>query len=60
MCAQLAPFNVRFQNASAVAFAAEIQALEGNTISSKELMPVYLRLPQAERELKKKQEAKNS
>ncbi|MCI6496547.1 MAG: tRNA (adenosine(37)-N6)-threonylcarbamoyltransferase complex dimerization subunit type 1 TsaB [Anaeromassilibacillus sp.] len=60
VCAQLAPFNVRFQNASAVAFAAEIQALEGKTISSKELMPVYLRLPQAERELKKKQGAKNS
>jgi len=60
VCAQLATFNVRFQNASAVAFAAEIQALEGKTISSKELMPVYLRLPQAERELKKKQEAKNS
>lgn len=60
VCAQLTPFNVRFQNASAVAFAAEIQALEGKTISSKELMPVYLRLPQAERELKKKQEAKNS
>lgn len=55
VCAQLAPFNVRFQNASAVAFAAEIQAENGKTISSRELMPVYLRLPQAERELKKKQ-----
>ena len=55
--AQLAPFNVRFQNASAVAFAAEIQAEKGNIVSSQELMPVYLRLPQAERELKKRQAA---
>jgi len=28
----------------------------GNTVSSKELLPVYLRLPQAERELKLKKE----
>lgn len=55
VCAQLAPYNVRFQRASAVAFAAEIQAENGNTITSRELMPVYLRLPQAERELKRKQ-----
>lgn len=60
VCAQIAPYNVRFQNASAVAFAAEIQAKNGNTISSRELMPVYLRLPQAERELKKKQALKMS
>lgn len=60
VCARLAPYNVRFQNASAVAFAAQEEAEKGNTISSRELMPVYLRLPQAERELKKKQAANKS
>lgn len=52
----LASENVRFQNAVAIGLAAEDDFLNGKTVSSKDLLPVYLRLPQAERELKKKQE----
>jgi tRNA threonylcarbamoyladenosine biosynthesis protein TsaB len=39
---------VRYQNAASVCFAAK------EFISAKELMPTYIRLPQAERELKEK------
>lgn len=51
----LAPIQMRLQRAACVGFAAE-KALEAGVspISPAELMPVYLRLPQAERELKKK------
>ncbi len=49
---ELAPEHIRFQNASGVAMV----ALNGDYISSEELMPTYLRLPQAERELKKRME----
>lgn len=49
---ELAPENIRFQNAVGVCFAAENKPL----ITAAELMPVYLRLPQAERELKKRLE----
>lgn len=42
----LAPMNLRFQTAFGVALAAE----EGERVSAKELLPVYLRLSQAERE----------
>lgn len=42
----LAPPLLRYQNAVSVCFAAE----KGREISAKELMPSYLRLPQAERE----------
>ena len=45
----------KFQNASGVALIAEREFLNGNTISSNQLLPIYLRLPQAERELKAKQ-----
>ena len=41
----------RFQRAEGVALA----ALEGEAVSADKLMPFYLRLPQAERELRKKQ-----
>lgn len=41
----------RFQRAEGVALA----ALEGKAVSADKLMPFYLRLPQAERELRKKQ-----
>ncbi len=44
----------RYQNAEGVAFA----SLDKQKISAAELMPAYLRLPQAERELKKKTEGK--
>ncbi len=49
----LAPENVRMQSAYGVAAAAE-NMTEAYT-EAKELQPIYLRLPQAERELKKRQ-----
>lgn len=54
--ARIAPPELRFQHASSVALAAMKQLTKGNTIAAQELAPAYLRLPQAERELKKKQE----
>ena len=50
----LAIESQRFQNASGVALA----SVNKEQISASELMPTYLRLPQAERELKKKTEGK--
>lgn len=50
----LAPFNNRIQTASSVAYAAFEKINNGETVKSDELMPVYLRLPQAQRELNKK------
>lgn len=46
--------NHRYQNAIGVGFAANEEIKSGNTSSPSELLPVYLRLPQAERELKSK------
>ena len=46
----LASENSRYQNASGVAFA----AADKERITAGELLPTYLRLPQAERELKKR------
>lgn len=48
---RLAPPQLRFQRASSVGFAAE---KAGTSCPAAELMPVYLRLPQAERELNQK------
>lgn len=54
--AALAPDHLRFQNAVAVGACASAKWKVGEQpVSSEELMPVYLRAPQAERELKKKQ-----
>ena len=50
----LAPFNNRIQTASSVAYAAFEKINNGETLTAEELMPVYLRLPQAQRELNKK------
>lgn len=50
----LAPINRINQTAASVACAAFKQIKEGNTLTPAELMPVYLRLPQAQRELNKK------
>lgn len=50
----LAPFNNRIQTASSVAYAAFKKINNGETLTADELMPVYLRLPQAQRELNKK------
>lgn len=55
----LADENVRYQRASSTAFAAERSALDGKTLPSEELMPFYLRLPQAQRELIAKQKLNN-
>ena len=52
---QLAPENKRFQRASSVAFAAVDALASGQApINSEDLIPKYLRIPQAERELSKK------
>ncbi len=48
--AVLAPPHLRFQSAVGVALAAEGK----ESVSAEELLPFYLRLPQAERELKKR------
>lgn len=48
-----APANCEYQKGSSVCFVAENNI--GSALDSKELLPVYLRLPQAERELKAKQ-----
>ena len=47
--------NLKFQSAAAVALAAEPMFISGDTVTADRLLPVYLRLPQAERELKAKQ-----
>lgn len=51
----LTPENIRYQRAYGTAKAAENLAAENRLCSSLELQPFYLRLPQAERELKAKQ-----
>ena len=52
----LAAEKNRFQNAASVALAAGEALSRGEYVTAEELLPVYLRLPQAERELKKKKE----
>ena len=47
----LAPASVRYQNASATAVLACREYSLGRSISAEDLQPLYLRLPQAEREL---------
>ena len=54
--ATLAPDGSRYQSARGVAAAALCDFISENTVGSHELLPIYLRLPQAERELKKKME----
>ena len=51
-----APPSARYQNAAATAVLAERLFLAGETLSAENLLPVYLRLPQAERELRRRQE----
>lgn len=43
---------IRFQNAASVALAAEGSYAEEKLLDAQQLLPVYLRLPQAERELR--------
>lgn len=49
---RLTPANIRFQHAYGTARAAELMAQENKLCTAAELMPIYLRIPQAERELK--------
>lgn len=51
----LAPPHLRFQQASGVAAEAAQMALAGRLCSAADLQPAYLRLPQAERELRARQ-----
>jgi tRNA threonylcarbamoyladenosine biosynthesis protein TsaB len=52
----LAPENLRFQDAVGVANVAEVMYNSGRCVSAEELLPIYLRLPQAERELRAKKD----
>lgn len=47
----IAPPAVRYQNAVGTALVAERRYAAGETITASDLLPLYLRLPQAEREL---------
>lgn len=49
-----APINKRLQSAASTAIVACEMFKEGKSMSADELMPVYLRLPQAQRKLNKK------
>lgn len=51
---KLAPAHIRYQRASSVAFAAE----KAKRVPASELLPLYLRMPQAERELQSKRNKK--
>lgn len=51
---EMAPYVRLYQRASGVALAAQKQILQEKYFSASELLPVYLRLPQAQRELNKK------
>lgn len=52
--AEIAPFNKRIQTASSTACEAFKRIFDGDTLTAEKLMPTYLRLPQAQRELNKK------
>lgn len=52
---QPAPVGLRFQHAVGIARAAVPLIAAGHTVSGEELLPAYLRLPQAERELRLRQ-----
>ena len=51
----LAPTPLRFQSAVGTALVARHKLAQGETVSAAALMPTYLRLPQAERELRARQ-----
>lgn len=52
---KLSPVHLRFQRGYGVALSAFNKAKNGEMVTANELNPIYLRLPQAERELKKRQ-----
>ncbi len=51
----LAPLSLRYQHAASVAAVAQRLLADGKAISAETLLPTYLRLPQAERELRQRQ-----
>ena len=53
----LAPLALRYQNAVATAAIASRLFEAGETVPADKLLPTYLRLPQAERELRQRQQA---
>lgn len=55
---EIAPAGQLYQRGSSVALAAEKSFSEEKAVTAAELMPAYLRLPQAERELKAKLSSK--
>lgn len=54
----VAPLHICFQQSVGVAMAAEKYIKLGKAVSSQQLVPIYLSLPQAQRELQKKQGSK--
>lgn len=54
---KIASVQNRYQKASSTALVALNLYKSGKTLTAEELMPYYLRLPQAERELKKREES---
>lgn len=52
--------QLKFQRACGVCFAAAQKYTQGQTLTAAELQPVYLRLPQAQRELLQKQKLEGS
>lgn len=56
----LVPENLRYQRASSVALAAYTRFLRGETVSAAELQPLYLQLPQAQRELNTRRKKTNT
>lgn len=54
---KIASIQNRYQKASSTALVALNLYNNGKTLTAEELMPYYLRLPQAERELKKREES---
>ncbi len=51
----LAPVPLRYQSAVGTALVAAQRLAVGDTVTSAQLLPIYLRLPQAERELRRRQ-----
>ncbi|MBP5231619.1 MAG: tRNA (adenosine(37)-N6)-threonylcarbamoyltransferase complex dimerization subunit type 1 TsaB [Clostridia bacterium] len=59
LCLRLAPEAARYQNALTVALCGYRTHLAGKTVTGAELRPLYLRLPQAERERMERLEKEN-
>ena len=56
----LAPEHLRYQQATGVAAQAILDLADGMAVSAESLQPIYLRLPQAERELRARTQQKES